>query len=378
MIRWPLHIHKIQIQETNPQNSNKDENTSSKKPIDARKLIVGIDLENEEEKKKIQQRRERFKDEILVFDPQTHFNERKMVDEVEDSSVKRTDALYIYGVDFLGEREIFYYFKQFNPIKIEWLNDSSCNLVFPNAETTERAYKEAAAEREYETEWRDTRPIKKEKSSVVLEYRYARNFDVKNPDVSGKNSKFYKYINELKLVHGSKKISKQSARTFPKDGIREIREPVDKRRRPRGRPERRGRPVRGRRGGRDRDDRSESRSMSDEDQSSDDDSSGSETKERRRGRRETNKEAREKTGDESEKKDKVFTVGSTHGLFSYEEKMDEDGRPEGNPPATNVVENNQGVGEGNGANPATNTQNGGDNGGNDDDNNEPVFYDLQM
>jgi hypothetical protein len=90
----------------------------------------------------------------------------------------------------LGEKEIFYYFKPFNPIKIEWLNDSSCNLVFPNAEMTEKAYKEAAAsEREYETgssmflfiefikcflEWRDTRPIKKERSSVILEYRYAR------------------------------------------------------------------------------------------------------------------------------------------------------------------------------------------------------------
>lgn len=36
------------------------------------------------------------------------------------------------------------YFDRFEPIKIEWLNDSSCNVIFKNEEIVENAVKALA------------------------------------------------------------------------------------------------------------------------------------------------------------------------------------------------------------------------------------------
>ena len=40
--------------------------------------------------------------------------------------------MYLYGVDYLSTKKIMEYFSYFKPIKVEWLNDTSCNVIFPS------------------------------------------------------------------------------------------------------------------------------------------------------------------------------------------------------------------------------------------------------
>ena len=51
---------------------------------------------------------------------------------MEPSGDIRKDTLYLYGVDYLNTKKILEYFNYFNPGKVEWLNDTSCNVVFPS------------------------------------------------------------------------------------------------------------------------------------------------------------------------------------------------------------------------------------------------------
>ncbi|GMH39391.1 hypothetical protein BSKO_07289 [Bryopsis sp. KO-2023] len=42
---------------------------------------------------------------------------------------RRHDTLHVFGVDIMGTSDIFGYFRPFKPLSVEWLNDSSCNVV---------------------------------------------------------------------------------------------------------------------------------------------------------------------------------------------------------------------------------------------------------
>ena len=46
--------------------------------------------------------------------------------------IYRRDGLHLYGVDDLKTNEIFEFFADYNPYSLEWINDSSCNLVWKN------------------------------------------------------------------------------------------------------------------------------------------------------------------------------------------------------------------------------------------------------
>lgn len=54
-------------------------------------------------------------------------------------------------MDFLSTEEIMAYFKTYNPKKIEWLNDSSCNMIFESENLAERAYKELTLTKNYDS-----------------------------------------------------------------------------------------------------------------------------------------------------------------------------------------------------------------------------------
>lgn len=51
----------------------------------------------------------------------------------------RLDALHVYGVDLLTTADILSHFHSYAPGCIEWLNDSSCNVCFPDKFTVKRA-----------------------------------------------------------------------------------------------------------------------------------------------------------------------------------------------------------------------------------------------
>ena len=42
----------------------------------------------------------------------------------------RKEALHLYGVDELSTNEIFAYFHNYSPFAVEWIDDSTCNVVW--------------------------------------------------------------------------------------------------------------------------------------------------------------------------------------------------------------------------------------------------------
>lgn len=52
--------------------------------------------------------------------------------DTDGSSQPRPDALHLYGVDLLATHDILAHFSAYNPTFVEWINDSSCNVCFPD------------------------------------------------------------------------------------------------------------------------------------------------------------------------------------------------------------------------------------------------------
>lgn len=58
--------------------------------------------------------------------------------EAEESSSSRLDTIHVYGVDLLSTNDIMKYFSAYMPQYVEWINDSSCNVVFADDSTAKR------------------------------------------------------------------------------------------------------------------------------------------------------------------------------------------------------------------------------------------------
>lgn len=52
---------------------------------------------------------------------------------------RRLDTIYLYGTDEMSTEDIFTYFKDFGAACVEWINDSSCNVIFLDMQTATRA-----------------------------------------------------------------------------------------------------------------------------------------------------------------------------------------------------------------------------------------------
>jgi Nuclear cap-binding protein subunit 3 len=50
----------------------------------------------------------------------------------------RPDALHVYGVDLVGTRDLLAFFSTYGPTYVEWIDDSSCNVLFPDEFTVKR------------------------------------------------------------------------------------------------------------------------------------------------------------------------------------------------------------------------------------------------
>lgn len=61
--------------------------------------------------------------------------------EITENAIIREETLYLYGTDFMSTRDIkFYIGTQFPQIDIQWINDSSCTIKFPDNGQAEQAY----------------------------------------------------------------------------------------------------------------------------------------------------------------------------------------------------------------------------------------------
>ena len=70
------------------------------------------------------------KEMTLYAHPDVHFCERKNKEYIPKEAKMRRDAVHIFGVDFFSESDLLDFFKEFRPQRVEWINDSSCNVIF--------------------------------------------------------------------------------------------------------------------------------------------------------------------------------------------------------------------------------------------------------
>jgi len=103
-------------------------------------------------------------------------------------------------VDFLHTNDILRYFKLYQPKNVEWINDSSANVVFESSQFAKEAYEELAERKEYLDEWRDTFAFTKDGVNLVVQFRYATDKDVKSETTKGKESKYYKYVTDKRQL----------------------------------------------------------------------------------------------------------------------------------------------------------------------------------
>ncbi|KAF9979741.1 hypothetical protein BGZ75_009262 [Mortierella antarctica] len=55
------------------------------------------------------------------------------------TSTIRPDAVHLYGTDEMSTKDVLAYFEAYGPSHVEWIDDSSCNIVFPDIYSAKRA-----------------------------------------------------------------------------------------------------------------------------------------------------------------------------------------------------------------------------------------------
>ncbi|NXQ96544.1 NCBP3 protein, partial [Sagittarius serpentarius] len=112
--------------------------TSRRYENKAGSFITGIDVTSKEAIEKKEQRAKRFH-----FRAEVNLAQRNVAldrDMMKKAIPKvRLDTIYICGVDEMSTQDIFAYFKEYPPAHIEWLDDTSCNVVWLDEVTATRA-----------------------------------------------------------------------------------------------------------------------------------------------------------------------------------------------------------------------------------------------
>ncbi|XP_006899814.1 PREDICTED: uncharacterized protein C17orf85 homolog [Elephantulus edwardii] len=112
--------------------------TSRRYENKAGSFITGIDVTSKEAIEKKEQRAKRFH-----FRSEVNLAQRNVTldrDMMKKAIPKvRLETIYICGVDEMSTQDIFSYFKEYPPAHIEWLDDTSCNVVWLDEMTAARA-----------------------------------------------------------------------------------------------------------------------------------------------------------------------------------------------------------------------------------------------
>ncbi|XP_019515365.1 PREDICTED: nuclear cap-binding protein subunit 3 isoform X1 [Hipposideros armiger] len=112
--------------------------TSRRYENKAGSFITGIDVTSKEAIEKKEQRAKRFH-----FRSEVNLAQRNVAldrDMMKKAIPKvRLETIYICGVDEMSTQDIFSYFKEYPPAHIEWLDDTSCNVVWLDEMTATRA-----------------------------------------------------------------------------------------------------------------------------------------------------------------------------------------------------------------------------------------------
>ncbi|CAO2644087.1 Nuclear cap-binding protein subunit 3 [Lemmus lemmus] len=111
--------------------------TSRRYENKAGSFITGIDVTSKEAIEKKEQRAKRFH-----FRAEVNLAQRNVAldrDMMKKVPRVRLETIYICGVDEMSTQDIFSYFKEYPPAHIEWLDDTSCNVVWLDEMTATRA-----------------------------------------------------------------------------------------------------------------------------------------------------------------------------------------------------------------------------------------------
>ncbi|KAM4620249.1 nuclear cap-binding protein subunit 3 isoform 2-T2 [Polymixia lowei] len=101
-------------------------------------FITGIDVNSKEAIEKKEKRARRFH-----FCAEVNLAQRNVV--LDKDVIKkaipaiRLEAIYMTGVDDMSTQDVFGYFKEYPPAHIEWIDDTSCNVVWLDDVTSTRA-----------------------------------------------------------------------------------------------------------------------------------------------------------------------------------------------------------------------------------------------
>ncbi|XP_075417286.1 nuclear cap-binding protein subunit 3 [Tenrec ecaudatus] len=112
--------------------------TSRRYENKAGSFITGIDVTSKEAIEKKEQRAKRFH-----FRSEVNLAQRNVAldrDMMKKAIPKvRLETVYLCGVDEMSTQDIFSYFREYPPAHIEWLDDTSCNVVWLDEMTATRA-----------------------------------------------------------------------------------------------------------------------------------------------------------------------------------------------------------------------------------------------
>jgi hypothetical protein len=130
-------------------------------------------------------------------------------DETVDrfEALPRPTALFLHGVDDMSTKEISSYCHHADLVKVEWINDSSCNLAFTTQEQAQEALKELVVDKDQDVNHLQLTPAKpfvnEDGESFSLFIRISTDEDIKERGAR-ERSRYYK-------IHGTENenISKE-------------------------------------------------------------------------------------------------------------------------------------------------------------------------
>ncbi|KAF7654384.1 hypothetical protein LDENG_00070470 [Lucifuga dentata] len=101
-------------------------------------FITGIDVNSKEaiEKKEKRARRFHFHGEVSLVQRNVLLDKDTMKKAIPKL---RLEAIHVTGVDDMSTQDVFGYFKEYPPAHIEWIDDTSCNVVWLDDNTSMRA-----------------------------------------------------------------------------------------------------------------------------------------------------------------------------------------------------------------------------------------------
>lgn len=142
-------------------------------------------------------------DDVLLPEAQPSYP-RTEVDTAR--ATPRMNSVHVYGLDFLKTDHMNEIFSQFNHKYVEWINDSSANIIFKDATSAKKALESLSFPKVGDDPWRRTPDIlvNEDLPPIFLQMRIATSSDVKQPKKSLPKAQPFMYAQEGRRQRSSR------------------------------------------------------------------------------------------------------------------------------------------------------------------------------